>query len=397
MQGSSTLKSLTDHGAVVDPEADWEPLRRQMPVAQRWAYFDHAAVAPLTGPARRAVVDWSEEAARSGDVAWPPWRNQIEQLRAHVAEMIHADTAEIALIRNTTEGVNLVAEGYPWQSGDNVVTLADEFPTNQYPWLHLADRGVETRRVATDDGRVDPDRLAAALDRRTRVLSISWVGYASGWRNDLEQAARIAHQHGALLFVDAIQGLGVFPLDVRSTPIDFLAADGHKWMMGPEGAGVFFLRREHLDRLRPVGVGWNSMAAANDFSRIELALKNDASRYEGGSHNMVGLIGLKASLQLLAQFGQDAISRRVLEITDRACERLAAAGAVIRSDRRPQHKSGIVSFELPGHDPQEIRRRCLEQHVVLSCRAGRLRISPHAYNNEADLDRLIAAISEFKF
>lgn len=390
------MKSVADQGPLVDPEADWEPLRRQMPVAQRWAYFDHAAVAPLTGPSRRAIVDWSEEAARSGDVAWPPWRNQIEQLRAHLAEMIHADTAEIALIRNTTEGVNLVAEGYPWQSGDNVVTLADEFPTNQYPWLNLADRGVETRRVATDDGRVDPDRLAAACDRRTRVLSISWVGYASGWRNDLEQAARIAHQHGALLFVDAIQGLGVFPLDVRSTPIDFLAADGHKWMMGPEGAGVFFLRREHLDRLRPVGVGWNSVAAAGAFGHIELTLKNDASRYEGGSHNMVGLIGLKASLQLLAQFGQDAISRRVLEVTDRACERLAAAGAVIRSDRRPEHKSGIVSFELPGQDPQEIRRRCLEQHVVLSCRAGRLRISPHAYNNEADLDRLLAAISDSK-
>jgi selenocysteine lyase/cysteine desulfurase len=391
------LKSVADQGPLVDPEADWEPLRRQMPVAQRWAYFDHAAVAPLTGPSRRAIVDWSEEAARSGDVAWPPWRNQIEQLRSHLAEMIHADTAEIALIRNTTEGVNLVAEGYPWQSGDNVVTLADEFPTNQYPWLNLADRGVETRRVATDDGRVDPDRLAAACDRRTRVLSISWVGYASGWRNDLEQAARIAHQHGALLFVDAIQGLGVFPLDVRSTPIDFLAADGHKWMMGPEGAGVFFLRREHLDRLRPVGVGWNSVAAAGAFGHIELTLKNDASRYEGGSHNMVGLIGLKASLQLLAQFGQDAISRRVLDVTDRACERLAAAGAVIRSDRRPERKSGIVSFELPGQDPQEIRRRCLEQHVVLSCRAGRLRISPHAYNNEADLDRLLAAISDSKF
>ena len=391
------MKSVADQGPLVDPEADWEPLRRQMPVAQRWAYFDHAAVAPLTGPSRRAIVDWSEEAARSGDVAWPPWRNQIEQLRSHLAEMIHADTAEIALIRNTTEGVNLVAEGYPWQSGDNVVTLADEFPTNQYPWLNLADRGVETRRVATDDGRVDPDRLAAACDRRTRVLSISWVGYASGWRNDLEQAARIAHQHGALLFVDAIQGLGVFPLDVRSTPIDFLAADGHKWMMGPEGAGVFFLRREHLDRLRPVGVGWNSVAAAGAFGHIELTLKNDASRYEGGSHNMVGLIGLKASLQLLAQFGQDAISRRVLDVTDRACERLAAAGAVIRSDRRPERKSGIVSFELPGQDPQEIRRRCLEQHVVLSCRAGRLRISPHAYNNEADLDRLLAAISDSKF
>jgi selenocysteine lyase/cysteine desulfurase len=306
--------------------------------------------------------------------------------------MIHSQPEEIALTHNTTAGINLVAEGFPWQPGDNVVTLADEFPTNQYPWLQLADRGVETRRVPVDAGRADPDRLAAACDRRTRVVSVSWVGYGSGWRNDLPRIAQIAHAHGALLLVDAIQALGVFPLDVRATPIDFLAADGHKWMLGPEGAGLFYLRREHLDRLRPRGIGWNSVVGAHDFSRIELDLKRTAERYEGGSQNMVGLIALKASLELLAEFGPEALSRRVLEITDLACERLIASGAVIHSDRRPPHHSGIVSFELPGRDPQAVRRRCLEQGVVLSCRAGRLRISPHAYNDPSDLERLEQAL-----
>src|SRR5260370_26745993 len=160
----------------------------------------------------------------------------------------------------------MVAEGFPWQKGDNVVTLADEYPANQYPWMNQAYRGVETRRIPTDQGRVDLDRLAAACDQRTRMVSISWVGYASGWRNDLDRVAEIAHRVGALFFLDAIQGLGAFPLEVGNVAIDFLSADGHKWMLGPEGAGIFFIRRQHLEKLHLIGVGAGSVMHATDFS-----------------------------------------------------------------------------------------------------------------------------------
>jgi len=306
--------------------------------------------------------------------------------------MIGAENAEIGLLRNTTEGIGLVAEGFPWQSGDNVVLPADEFPSNQYPWLNLADRGVRAHRVETRAGRLDPDRLAAACDDRTRIVSVSWVAFYSGWRNDVQQIAEIAHARGALLFLDAIQALGVFPLDVSQTDVDFLAADGHKWLLGPEGAGIFYIRRKHLDLLRPLGVGWNSVVHAHDFARIELALRPAAQRYEGGSPNTAGLIALGASLELLERFPQDAIAQRVLELTDLACSRLEAIGAVIHSDRRREHKSGIVTFELPGRDPQSLREQCLRQRVVLSCRGGRLRISPHAYNDASDIDRLIEAL-----
>ena len=236
------------------------------------------------------------------------------------------------------------------------------------------------------------DRLASACDQRTRIVSVSWVTYSSGWRHDLDRLAEIVHDRGALLFLDAIQGLGVFPLDVKQTPIDFLAADGHKWLLGPEGAGIFFTRREHLDLLRPLGVGWNSVVHDHDFARIELILKDTAQRYEGGSPNTAGFIGLGASLELLSRFGFEAIARRVLEITDLACDRLGQIGAVIHSDRRDACKSGIVAFELPGRDPQALRQKCLQQDVVLSCRAGRLRISMHAYNDDSDVDRLIEAL-----
>ncbi len=363
-----------------------------MPVTRAWAYFDHAAVAPLSEPARTALMAWADDLVASGDANWARWAEQLEQVRQHGAALLGAQPDEIALVKNTTEGINLVAEGFPWRAGDNVVTLDDEFPSNLYPWMNLASRGVETRRVPTDGGRVSLDAIAAACDARTRLISVSWVGYASGWRNELDALVDLAHGRGALLFVDAIQGLGVFPLDVSRTKIDFLAADGHKWLLGPEGAGLFYVRREHLDRLRPLGVGWNSVVQGANFSHIDLRFKPSAARYEGGTHNTGGMIALGASIKLLGALGPPAIAARVLEISDLVCERLASLGATIASVRDATHASGIVSFELPGRNPIELRRQCLERGVVLSCRGGRLRASPHAYNNAEDVERLIEAL-----
>ncbi len=370
----------------------WQRFREQMPVAQKWAYFDHAAVAPLPAPSQQAIAHWVEQAAQEGDTVWPIWSRQVEKARALGAQLIGAEPEEVALVRSTTEGISLVAEGFPWRAGDNVVTLANEFPSNLYPWMNLAARGVETRRVPVDDGRVELDRLAAACDSRTRIISVSWVGFLSGWRLDLDRVVELARGREALVFVDAIQGLGVFPLDVRATPIDFLAADGHKWLLGPEGAGLFYLRREHLDLLRPVGVGWHSVVHATDYSHIELALKPSAQRYEGGTQNMVGFIGLARSLQLLLDFGTANVGRRVLEIADLACERLREVGGVVVSPHDGPHRSGIVAFELPGHDAAQVRQRALAAGVVLSARSGKLRIAPHVYTSSADVERLISVL-----
>jgi selenocysteine lyase/cysteine desulfurase len=371
---------------------DWTLFRREMPVARRWAYFDHAAVAPLSGPAQQTLRRWSEDAVTNGDAFYPPWMRQVEETRQRAAALIGAAPEEIALVGNTTAGISLVAEGFPWQPGDNVVVPDIEFPSNQYPWLNLASRGVETRRVRTEAGRVPVEDLLAECDSRTRIVSVSWVAYSSGWRQDLDELADAVHRRGALLFVDAIQGLGVFPLDVRRTAVDFLAADGHKWLLGPEGAGVFFLRREHLARLRPLGVGWNSVVHCHDFQKIELVVKDAAERYEGGSFNVAGILALGASLELLGRFGSEAIARRVREVTDLACAGLREKGAVVLSDRSAAHASGIVVFQWPGHDPKEVRQQCLQQGVVLSCRGAGLRISPHAYNDNSDVERLLAAL-----
>ncbi len=367
-------------------------LRAAMPIAENWAYFDHAAVAPLSGPAAEVLRGWVGEAAEHGDTKWLDWSHQLNETRNAAAELVGANVDEIALVPNTTAGINLVAEGLDWRSGDNVVTLDDEFPANLYPWLHLEERGVETRRVATTDGRVDLDQLANRCDARTRVVSISWVGYANGCRRDLAAIGEIAHRHAALFFVDAIQGLGVFPLDVTKNKIDCLAADGHKWLLGPEGAGIAYLSRDCLTRLHPIGVGWQSVVHAQDFSQIDLDLKPTAARYEGGSHNMAGFLALGASLRLLLTLGVENVAAAVLDISDRTCEQLEQLGATICSPRAETERSGIVSFELPGRDPVQVRQHCLHQGVALNCRAGRLRVSAHAYNDGQDLAKLREAL-----
>jgi len=376
---------------------DWNEFRRLMPVAERWAYFDHAAVAPLSGPAREAIARWSQQAAEEGDTVWPEWARHIEKVRECAASLIGADAREIALVPNTTAGINLVAEGFPWKDGDNVITLAGEFPSNLYPWMNLADRGVEERRITVDGIEPDFNRIVDSCDERTKIIAISWVGYSTGWRIDVEQIVELAHQRGILVFLDAIQGLGVFPLDVKRTHVDFLAADGHKWMLGPEGAGLFFLRSEHLDLLRPLGVGWHSVVHAHDFTHIEMNYRLEAARYEGGSQNMVGFLALGENLKTFAEFGlspsASPIANRVLEINAAAAERLESIGANIVSPVNNEHSSGILAFEMPGSDPVQLRQQCLDQGVALSHRAGRLRISPHAYANDNDIESLVSALT----
>ncbi len=395
----SSTKLRRSAGDFSAGEDVWRVRRDWMPVAKRFAYLDHAAVAPLPQPAAAALIHWAREAMEQGDAVWPQWAQRLEVIRKRAADLVNARVAEMAFIPNTTAGIGLVAEGLDWRPGDNVVTPADEFPSNVYPWLNLARRGVETRRVVVGSGQSLEDAMLAACDSRTRLISVSWVEFATGRRTRIEALAAAARRRGISIFLDAIQGLGVFPLDLQETPIDFLAADGHKWLLGPEGAGLLYIRSESMGQLQPLQVGWNSVRQRFDFDTIEPDWRPEAARYEGGSHNMPGLMALGASLEMLLDWGvgpsDDRVAQRVLQVSDLAVERLQAIGAQVLSDRSADRRSGIVAF-LPagGEDPQSIRKRCLARNVVLSCRGGRLRISVHAYNNAGDLARLISVLEE---
>lgn len=370
-----------------------------MPVTRRWAYFDHAAVAPLSAPAADSLNAYTHVAASCGDVKWLEWSAQVESLRSLTAQLIHCEKDEVALVPNTTAGINLVANGYPWQSGDNVILPEGEFPSNHYPWLNLAGRGVETKIIPRRGSRVEVDDLIAAIDERTKLISVSWVGYASGFRIDLPRLVERAHQRGVLVFVDAIQGMGIYPLDLRTCDVDFLAADGHKWMLGPEGAGVAVIRRRHLSLLRCENVGWASVRNAHLFAAGEFELRDDAARFETGSANMPGLMAFAASLSMFVEVarchGNSVIGDRVLERATRLRSLIAARGGKLLFENTPEptHGSGIVTFGVDGESPSDFRARAIDNGVVVSCRGGGVRASVHVYNDDADLLRLADLIS----
>ncbi len=372
-----------------------ERFRAEMPVCREWNYFDHAAVAPLSAPAAQAIKGWLEQATNTGDVHWLEWSRRSEELRKLAARLVNAVPDEIALVPNTTVGIGLVAEGYPWQVGDNVVIAANEFPSNQYPWLNLATRGVDVRRVEPRDGKIEVDDVRALCDERTRVVALSWVGFASGWRIDVANFGQYCREQGIFFFLDAIQGLGVFPLDVVAAGVDAFAADGHKWMLGPEGAGLLYVRQEWLNRLRPLMVGWNSVAQ-REFNTVAWQPRASAARYEGGSANLGGLLGLAASLEMLAEFGLSStaspIAERVVQLTAYATERLLAAGARILSPRVPGHESGILTFQFRDEPADFLRQRLLAKKVVTSARGGGVRIAPHGYNTPEEIDQLVGAL-----
>ena len=371
---------------------DWSSFRSQFPVTRRWAFLDHAGVAPLPTPAVNALGEYAASQAENGVAAVKHWIDRIGQVRELAARLINAPhTEDLYFIPSTTYGIGAIAEGFPWKAGDNVILAAEEYPANQYPWMNLAHRGVEVRTISSRGGRLSVDDFRAAITSSTRVLTVSSVEFASGFRNDLDRIGELCRERDLFFCVDAIQSLGAFPLDVQRTPIDALAADSHKWLLGPEGAGIGYIRREWVDRLHPIGVGANSMVQPYSYTTIDFKLKLHAGRWEGGAYNCPGIAAMGASLALLLETGIEKIQSRVLELTDSLCDKAASRDWTVFSAREATERSGIVSLIHPALTSAEVMKRCRAAGVIVNSRADRVRVSPHAYNTESELDQFLDA------
>jgi selenocysteine lyase/cysteine desulfurase len=273
------------------------------------------------------------------------------------------------------------------------VTCDLEYPSNVYPWWTLRERGIETTVLHGRDGRLPLEAVDEALrDPRVRLLALSSVEFGSGYRNDLVALGRLCRERGVLFCVDAIQSLGCLPLDASQTGIDFLAADGHKWLLSVEGCGIFYCARRVLDRVQPRVVGWRSVVDNHDFDRYHLELQESAGRFEEGTPNTAGIFALGAAIDLLLEIGVEAIGARVLALTNRLVAGLEARGATLRSPRGPGEASGIVSFLWPGEDPDRTVARLRAHRIFVVARRGGVRASPHFYNAEQEIDALLEAL-----
>lgn len=372
-----------------------ETWRAEFPVTETYIYMNHAGIAPLSRRVQSAMTDFITDATVNGAVNMETWVETAEVCRAAAARLLNAETTEIAFMKNTTQGILLAANGIAWQPGDNVVTTAVEFPANIYPWWSLKERyGVETRMVPEREGRISIDDIAAAIDGQTRALTISHVEFASGFRNDLHALGTLCRDRGIWFIVDAIQSLGAIPVDVKACQIDILAADGHKWMLAPEGAAIFYCADNKRERLINTNVGWASVVNPRDFLDYDLTQKPDATRFEEGSYNSVGLYGLNAAIDLLHKVGIPAIQQQVLSLTDRLITGLDSRGYRVRTPTADAERAGIVIFESPRHTPADIYERLCAEQIITAERGSGVRVSPHFYNTASEVERLLDVLPD---
>jgi cysteine desulfurase / selenocysteine lyase len=373
---------------------NFENIRKKFPVTDSVIFFDHARVAPLSDRLRKVVTAFVDDATDFGTVHYETWMLELECTRKKFAQLINADMDEVAFIKNTSEGISIVANGFDWQPGDNVVIPDIEFPANVYPWWNLKQRGVETRMVKSIEGRVLFDDLAKQVDDRTRILSISSVECNSGFRSDLNRIGAFCREKGVLFFVDAIQSLGVLPMDVKKDYIDFLSADGHKWMLSVEGLGGFYISKEVIDRIRPVTMGWGNVVNAANFMNYDFTLKKNAKKFEEGTPNTMSIHAFGAALDLLLEVGIDNIENRVMNLGDCIIAELNRRDIKIYSSTILEERSGNVSFIL-NKDVDPLYSFMMENKVKLTVRDGLVRLSPHLYNNEDEILKVFDLLDGF--
>jgi selenocysteine lyase/cysteine desulfurase len=367
--------------------------RALFPVMESCVYLNHSAIAPLSRPVQ-AAMQRIVQAQALGSVGRPEWIATVAPFKEKAARLINAAPEEIAIVRNTVEGLSTVSAGLGWREGDNVVTDDIEFPANIYPWLNLEPRyGVKTKLVPHRDGKVLADDLIAACDDRTRLITVSFVQFSNGYRADLDRLGELAERRGIRLCVDAIQGLGPLTLDVRRARIDFLACGGHKWLLGPIGAGFFYVRSDRQAELWPAETGHLGVFQNTEkYTEYNLTFRPTAEKFEGGVHNYLGVAGLDAALQMMLDVGPEQVERAVLALTDDLCAELGRRGFRLLSHRGPGEKSGTVAFVSDRHPSAQLHARLTEAKVIVSLREGAIRVAPHFYNTTDDVEALLRAL-----
>ena len=371
-----------------------EALRRhEFPVACHKVFLAHAAVCPLPRQVVEAISRYAREAG-TGDQERFVYPNLLGEGRALAARLLNCQAEEIAFVGPTSLALSIIASGLHFRRGDNILIYADDYPSNVYPWTALSGRGVEVRRLnASGLGVIRPADVMGQVDESTRLVALASCHFISGYRIDVSAIGRFLRERNILFCLDAIQTLGAFPTPVEH--VDLLAADAHKWLLGPCGAGVMYVRRKVQAELNPPLYGWHNVRCPDFVAQDQIVFRPDAGKYEAGTHNLLGVVGLMAAMRLVLEVGIENIARDLLRKRARLVSALRAKGySVLQADVSPETGSGIVSFYRPGGDLSALHHKLLEADAVTSLRVDRqgqryIRLSPHFYNSDAELQRVV--------
>lgn len=365
------------------------PFRDLFPITRQYAFFNHAGVSALNTRASTAMSDFVHRATvEPFSGLYADAGKTLLDLRQRFVTLINARSVdEIVLMPNTAMGINTAAASLPLRPGDNVLVLDGDYPANIYPWMNLARRGVLTKFVPTHNGGLDLDLLESRIDSCTRVLALSTVQFATGFRNDIVAAGQLAKERGLYFSVDGIQSLGALPMDVQAANIDFLACGSQKWLLGPLGGGFLYVRREMLDELVPGPyVGAGSTVDWMNFLDYNFTPLPTAERFNLGTSPIASYIGLHASVALIQEVGIEQVAERIMALTDALIDDLGERGYRFAASTAPEHRSGIVVFEV--EDPAATVKRLEEHNIISIVRGSGVRIAPHFYNTEEEIHRV---------
>ncbi len=370
-----------------------ERYRSEFPIVEKYIYLDHAGVAPISLRVKKAIEQYATEASEGAMFNYMNWMKGVHRIRKRCADLINADIHEIAFVKNTSHGLSIVASGLDWKEGDNMIVYEKEFPSNIYPWLNHQRKGVEVRFIRSIKGGIRIEDIESLIDKRTRLISISSVQFVNGFMIDLKKVGYLCRDKGVYLCVDAIQSLGVIPMDVKACNIDFLSADGHKWLLSPEGTGIFYCREGLAETLDPPLIGWKSIKREMDFENIDFELKDNALRFEEASLNVMGIYALGASLDMLFEVGIERIEEHVPGLGEIIIDEADKRGFDVLTPRNRERRGGIATF-AGEFDPQIVKEKLEKMNIMVNIRGRGIRLSPHFYNTKEDILSLFEAIDE---
>ena len=366
--------------------------RNHFELAPDLTYLNHAAIGVLPHASRDAIIRFASEHATRGVLGTAGYEALLPASRARLARFVGARADEVAFLANTSLAANILARGLSWQAGDEIIINDNEFGSNALPWLALRKLGVVVHMIETARERMTPDVLQRYMSNRTRVVATSWVSFIDGYRHDLAALAEVAHAAGAYFFVDVIQALGVFPLNMRHLNVDAIYGGAQKWLLAEPGLGFLCCNKVVDEQLHLHLPGWRSVADLWNFLDYDQPLLAGTARFEGGTPNLLGITALTASLDVLDTAHPDERAKYVLWLTDILVEELQKRGAAICSLRSEETSSGIVTFTMPQEDPLEIGKRFAEAGIVVTARPTGIRVSPHAYSTRDDIERMLTAL-----